>query len=1075
MLELAQQFRCSTCEEKGRVQPRQLASLETLPPKWHTIAADLGHWRHPGTGEHVQFMVIIDEGSRFRVARILSRGSKQQPNAATCIQYLREGWGQYFGMPRSLRLDPAAAFRSQAITDMCDREGIYLDNIPADGHWQIGVCEQAIKGLKHVMTHLASEREDVTPEEALAQAVMAFNTREHVRGFSPIQHAFGRSPDVTGRIMSGVNEGPEEAMVECSTREFERSARMRSEAEQAHSRWVTEQRISRALNSRPRPVYDYRPGELVYFWRSQESGQGRRNPGSKQGRFLGPARILATETRQESDGTLRPGSAVWCVRGRNLIKCCPEQLRRASEREELVESLIQGEQQASTPWTFSRVAEEIGGNQFEDLSQDRPTPAEWARAQDVSQESPPVRHRFRGKRPGPETSQDSDAQDPEPSAGSQSSRARHLAPQSTIGALWETGDGEHWHDRVPEHAWMATESAFWADEAAAVEVHVNMPESRRGWERAMEDLGAYFVGALKRRNVEVCERKLAESDKERFREAKAVEVKNFVASEAFEVLPRHLQPSRDQAIGMRWILTWKVKDDGTVKPKARAVLLGYQDPSYEHRATTSPVMTRQTRQLMLQVAANNKWLIHKGDVSGAFLQGRDYPDVLHCLPCDEICDAMQIPRGSITRLRRACYGLVDAPLEWYKTVAEFLEGLGLERLRSDACAWTWRSGGLVRGMIAGHVDDFLFGGSESDKGWQNIIRQIKDRFRWGDWDSRDFVQCGVRIRQTDQGFHLSQSSYVSEIPEIPINSSRRKEQDQETTSWEKTKLRALLGGVSWHAQQVAPHLSAEVGILLSEVNTSTVATLHRANQLLQQARHRKDHEMLIHAFPANTPMVMIAWVDAASQNRHDGSSTQGIVIGAAPATLMQGEVTEVSLMSWHSNKIDRVCRSPGAAETQAAVNGEDILYYLRYQWSEVMHGLGDPKEPDALVSLTPGCVVTDSRNVYDKLQTAVLSIKGAERKSNIELLSLKSAQERTQVSVRWVHSEAQLANPLTKCNSGKELEMFYRMKCRWRLVADDAMQSARKRRAKGLSPLQQSGEPLPQQQTESTFNLESHV
>ena len=126
------------------------------------------------------------------------RGSKQQPNAATCIQYLREGWGQYFGMPRSLRLDPAAAFRSQARVEMCDREGIYLDNIPADGHWQIGVREQAIKGLKHVMDHLAATREDITPEEALAQAVTVFNTREHVRGFSPIQHAFERSPDVTG-------------------------------------------------------------------------------------------------------------------------------------------------------------------------------------------------------------------------------------------------------------------------------------------------------------------------------------------------------------------------------------------------------------------------------------------------------------------------------------------------------------------------------------------------------------------------------------------------------------------------------------------------------------------------------------------------------------------------------------------------------------------------------------------------------------------------------------------------------------------------------------------------------------
>ena len=67
-------------------------------------------------------------------------------------------------------------------------------------------------------------------------------------------------------------------------------------------------------------------------------------------------------------------------------------------------------------------------------------------------------------------------------------------------------------------------------------------------------------------------------------------------------------------------------------------------------------------------------------MSGAFLQGREYPDVLHCIPTDEICDAMQVPRGSITRLKRACYGLVDAPLEWYRSVAEFLEALASKAL-----------------------------------------------------------------------------------------------------------------------------------------------------------------------------------------------------------------------------------------------------------------------------------------------------------------------------------------------------------------------------------------------------------
>ena len=120
--------------------------MEPLPPKWATISADIGHWKHPVSGEHVAFMVIIDEGSRYRAARILCRGQKQTPSAATCLQYLMEGWTQYFGNPHSLRLDPAGSFRSQAVVDFCDRNGIFLDIVPGEAHWQIGACEQAVQG-----------------------------------------------------------------------------------------------------------------------------------------------------------------------------------------------------------------------------------------------------------------------------------------------------------------------------------------------------------------------------------------------------------------------------------------------------------------------------------------------------------------------------------------------------------------------------------------------------------------------------------------------------------------------------------------------------------------------------------------------------------------------------------------------------------------------------------------------------------------------------------------------------------------------------------------------------------------
>ena len=51
---------------------------------------------------------------------------------------------------------------------------------------------------------------------------------------------------------------------------------------------------------------------------------------------------------------------------------------------------------------------------------------------------------------------------------------------------------------------------------------------------ALEDLTGFFVGALKRRAVEVNERKLSAADYQAFQEAKHSEVKNFIAAKAFE-------------------------------------------------------------------------------------------------------------------------------------------------------------------------------------------------------------------------------------------------------------------------------------------------------------------------------------------------------------------------------------------------------------------------------------------------------------------------------------------------------------------------------------------------------------
>ncbi|CAE7316570.1 RE1, partial [Symbiodinium pilosum] len=875
-------------------------------------------------------------------------------------------------------------FRSGAVEDWCDKHGIHLDIVPGEAHWKIGTCENAIKGVKSVMDKLSLYDMELSPREALAEAVASFNHKELIRGFSPAQHILGQAPDETGRFLAACQQLPPDLLVENAHGEFARSVKLRAEAEKAQSDWSAEQRTQRALHSRHRPCFNYRPGELVFYWRTQEANKSRRQPGGKHGRFLGPARILATESRTEEDGTIRPGGAIWLVKGRSLLKACPEQLRRATHREELIESLAEPSTQ-QVPWSFHAVAEQIGGNRFEDITA-VPEVQEWHRAKNPAEEVQPSRFRFRTKRPA--------------------EQALEPLEQEPREDVMEDDPGE---------------------QGAAVAIEIPMPETNRGSKKAWEDLGAYFTGSLKRRAVELSEKKMTHAEREEFRGAKATEVKNFIASNAFHILPDHLKPDRSQAIHMRWILTWKLRDDGTRKPKARAVLLGYQDESYAHQATTSPVMTRQSRQLLLQLAAWKRWSVKKGDVTGAFLQSREYPDKLCCVPTPEICEALNIAPGSITQVRRACYGLVDAPLEWWRSVDTFLRSLGFERMWADSCCWVLRQEGILRGVISGHVDDFLFAGKSGDRIWESKLEAIKTQYKWGDWEEGKFTQCGVVVEQTPEGFELSQPHYLDGLHEIGLNATRRKDRSSPTSERERTQLRALLGGLSWHAQQVAPYLAAEVGMLLTEVSRSTVETIIKANILLSQAKGKSSYKMKIHSFNAEDLLTLVAWVDAGNANRSDGGSTQGIFAGMSTQAIHAGEVCGVSPIAWHSQKIDRTCRSPGAAEAQAAINGEDSLYYARFQWSEFLYGKPDLHQPDEHVKKTGGCLVTDSRNVYDKLDTEMLVVKGAEKRTNIELLALKEAQWNTGVSLRWVHSEAQLANSLTKSNGQREYEMYVRM------------------------------------------------
>ena len=140
-----------------------------------------------------------------------------------------------------------------------------------------------------------------------------------------------------------------------------------------------------------------------------------------------------------------------------------------------------------------------------------------------------------------------------------------------------------------------TPAAFLEDEHGSIQIAIDMPDkANRKQKHWLRDLAAFVVSQSRKNHVEVSERRLSPTELEQFRQAKQKEVKNYILAEVFKKIPDHMKPDASQVLKMRWILTWKCDKENPdqKKAKARAVILGYQDPLYETRPTASPTMNK---------------------------------------------------------------------------------------------------------------------------------------------------------------------------------------------------------------------------------------------------------------------------------------------------------------------------------------------------------------------------------------------------------------------------------------------------------------------------------------------------
>ena len=140
-----------------RKDPRKFATLDTIPKRWQRVQMDMGSWCHPKTKQKFHFVMMIDEASRFRMARVVSYNAANDTKWDVIKKVFEESWIPIFGQPQVLRVDPQGPMVSKNADKYAEERGLELQPIPAEAHWQISIVEGAIKTTKGMLETLARD------------------------------------------------------------------------------------------------------------------------------------------------------------------------------------------------------------------------------------------------------------------------------------------------------------------------------------------------------------------------------------------------------------------------------------------------------------------------------------------------------------------------------------------------------------------------------------------------------------------------------------------------------------------------------------------------------------------------------------------------------------------------------------------------------------------------------------------------------------------------------------------------------------------------------------------------------
>ena len=507
-----------------------------------------------------------------------------------------------------------------------------------------------------------------------------------------------------------------------------------------------------------------------------------------------------------------------------------------------------------------------------------------------------------------------------------------------------------------------------------------------------------------------------------FRQCMTIEIENCVTMNCFERTDATIYTALAEVLPLMWVFTYKFDQNGYLsKTKARIVVRG--DLQTQWGDTYAATLAARVFRALIAIATRFGLLMFQYDATNAFLNAR-IDRLVYVHTPEGFTDQL----GKLLILKRALYGLKDAPTLWYKELTKSLAAIGLHQVPNTPCLFI--NDDLI---VFFYVDDIAVLVHPSKLAAHKLFEcELMKRYSIRAMGQLQWF-LGIRLLRTEDLLTtwLVQDAFIEQavkkyglidgataLPDCPISNDNLIPYTGPTDEKLKATYQELIGSLRYISAQTRPDV-AKACSYLAQFN------MNPGPQHLGQA-------VQTWKFLWNTrTTAMKASASAVKQEGHSWAAqpseveeSEPIFFGASVASFADDTDTRASSegylfklfrlpIDWKATKQRTVTKSTTEAELYAlSRTGSEIIW-----WTNLFTELKFNPDIEPVVYCDNAQTVGVVTKPNERLQTKL-------RHVDIHQMWIRQAVQRGEINVHWIPTKQMPADGFTKVLTGQKHAVF---------------------------------------------------